>query len=141
MKYWKCVAKLATDFMSVRISMLSVFKLNELLSVSEISFILNPSSYLCIFCYSWGILSLLIQNKQISPENIFTKKCTHLKSYERQIDFWTFKACELLTVVTYEYCAEIWYLTNSQVWGLKMLTHLNIKIVQFCFKNSFDNLV
>ena len=46
---WKRVAKLATGFMSVRISMLSVFELHELLSVSEILVILTPSSYSCIF--------------------------------------------------------------------------------------------
>ena len=48
LKYWKLVAKLATDFMSVRISMLSVFRLNKLLSVLEISFILNYP-HICAF--------------------------------------------------------------------------------------------
>ena len=72
LKYWKLVAKLATDFMSVRISMLSVFKLNKLFSVLEISFILNYP-HICAFLLQLRILSLLIQKKQISPENIFTK--------------------------------------------------------------------
>ena len=45
---WKLVAKLATVFMSVRISMLSAFKLNKLFSVLEISFILNYP-HICAF--------------------------------------------------------------------------------------------
>ena len=111
-----------------------------------------PLEFPCCQCLSWTncyqcqkfhsfwihphICAFFVIVEDFVPSNseqaIFSRKCFHQKSTQilkRKVNTWTNKACALLTVVTYKYCAEIWSLTNWQAKNVNLSEHQKCRVL------------